>query len=267
MVTIISRATWGARHDRGFRSAPLPASEVWLHHSVTIAPSIGNIDADRDGAPDVEERAMRTLEQIGEDRFGGGVSYTFAVMPSGRIYEGHGVDRQGAHTGGRNSIARAIVLVGNYQIDHLTEAQVLSVAALLRHGKTKGWWRHARLNGGHQDAPGASTACPGRHAMAAIPRINKLAVTPPAPTHDEEDEDVKPFQNLMLAREAKDKPGSSWPAVYVGDGIIRRHVASETDLENLQYRIQQAGGNATVAEGWEPGSLAGVLGVLVKEGI
>jgi hypothetical protein len=29
-MEIITRARWGARHDRGFLPAPLPASEVWL---------------------------------------------------------------------------------------------------------------------------------------------------------------------------------------------------------------------------------------------
>jgi hypothetical protein len=112
-------------------------------------------------------------------------------------------------------------------------------------------WTKAKNDGTHWD-PG-----PGFPWDVVMAMVNQPA--------EPEEEDVKPFQNLMLAREAKDKPGTSWPHVYVGDGIIRRHVASEEDLENLQYRIQQAGGNATVAEGWEPGTLAGVLGVLVKE--
>lgn len=180
MVQIISRARWGARHERGFRDAPLPADEVWLHHSVTIAPDLEWLDADRDGVDDDEERAMRTLEDIGQQRFGGGISYTFAIPPSGRVYEGHGVDRQGAHTGGRNHIARAIVLVGDYSNRAPTQAQQNAVAALLWHGKTAGWWRAARLTGGHRNAPGASTACPGDRAQAAIPRINQLAASGPS---------------------------------------------------------------------------------------
>lgn len=176
MVEIVSRAAWGARFERGFGPAPLPASEVWLHHSATLAPLpapggeryAGELLAD-------ERTAMQQLEQIGEQRFGRGISYTFAVMPSGRIYEGHGVDRVGAHTANRNTIARAIVLVGNYDAQAVTGAQVRAVAELLRHGWRAGWWRQARLNGGHQQAPGASTACPGRHGMAVIGRINQLA--------------------------------------------------------------------------------------------
>lgn len=167
-MRIISRSEWGARYGDGFAAAPLPASEVWLHHSVTVAPDV---------APpfDDEYAAMRTLELIGQQRFGGGISYTWAAMPSGRIYQGHSVGRRGAHTRGRNSIARAVVLVGNYENQLTTEAQRRAVAELLRHAKAQGWIRQARLNGGHRDAPGASTACPGRHGMAAIPEINRAA--------------------------------------------------------------------------------------------
>lgn len=167
-MDIIGRDAWGARRDRGFGPAPLPATEVWLHHSVTPAPDV---------VPpfDDDDAAIRALEDIGEQRFGGGISYTFAVTPSGRVYEGHGVDRRGAHTKGHNTVGRAIVLVGDYETAQPTEAQLNAVAALLRHGHAKGWWTSPTLTGGHRDAPGASTACPGRHAHAAIPTINRLA--------------------------------------------------------------------------------------------
>lgn len=180
-LTIVSRAQWGARYARGFGPAPLPAQEVWLHHSVTAAPP-------DDSAREIA--AMHVLEDIGQDRFGGGISYTFAVMPSGRVYEGHGVDREGAHTANRNSIARAIVLVGNYDEQRVTDAQIHAIAALLQHGRRHGWWRNQRLDGGHQQAPGAQTACPGRNAMAVIGRINLLAGGIPVgdiPGEDEED--------------------------------------------------------------------------------
>jgi hypothetical protein len=198
-MDIITRAQWGARYARGFRDAPLPAQEVWLHHSVTLAPDLTWVDTDRDGVEDDEERAMRLLEQIGQDRFGGGISYTFAVMPSGRVYEGHGVDRQGAHTGGRNDIARAIVLVGNYETYRPTPAQVQAVVALLQHGKAQGWWTTAALNGGHRQAPGASTACPGRYGMAIIGTVNEAAARPPA-EYDTREEDA-----MLVAAEINGK--------------------------------------------------------------
>jgi hypothetical protein len=169
-MKIISRGEWGARYGDGFAPAPLPASEVWLHHSVTVAPDL---------VPpfDDEYVAMRTLERIGQERFGGGISYTWAAMPSGRIYQGHSVGRRGAHTRGRNSIARAVVLVGNYEDRVTTDAQREGVADLLRHAHEQGWIKQARLDGGHRDAPGAATACPGRHGMAAIADINRRAAS------------------------------------------------------------------------------------------
>jgi hypothetical protein len=170
MVEIISRARWGARHPNGFGFAPLPAAEVWLHHSVTLAPDLVWIDTDRDGVEDDEEKAMRLLEDIGQSRFGGGISYTWLIPPSGRIYEGHSVDRQGSHTVNRNSISRAICFIGNYDISKPTQAQIRSSALLLRDAKAAGWIAHPRLTGGHRDLK--STACPGQYAYQAIPLIN-----------------------------------------------------------------------------------------------
>ncbi len=167
-VRIIPRAEWGARHAPGFGPAPLPVGEVWLHHSVTTAPGVA-------AAPGPDAAAVRVLEDIGQQRFGGGISYTFAITPSGRVHEGHGIGRRGAHTGGRNSVSRAICLVGNYDVGPPTPAQLDSVVALLREGHDRGWWTAPRLTGGHRDAPGAGTSCPGRFAHAAIPTINDRA--------------------------------------------------------------------------------------------
>jgi hypothetical protein len=240
-MVIISRAKWGARFDRGFGPALTPAVEVWLHHSVTIAPTIEWLDADRDGVQDAEERAMRTLEDIGESRFGGGISYTFAVMPSGRIYEGHGVDREGAHTAGRNGISRSIVLVGNYETHRPTTAQLRAVAELLRHGHARGWWRQARINGGHQQAPGAQTACPGRHGMAAIPRINQLAAAPPAAPITEEDDMSVAY---VKGNSPVPIPGTKYTygdVVFLvewdTDGTTRKRVVNSNDVG---YRLWRA---------------------------
>ncbi len=135
-MRIIPRSEWGAVHDDGSGPAPLPAQEVWLHHSVTIAPDL---------LPpfDDDDAAIRTLERIGEQRFGRGISYTFAITPVGRIYQGHGIGRQGAHTAKRNSIARAICLIGNYDVARPTREQLDAAAWLLREGKARGWWLQA----------------------------------------------------------------------------------------------------------------------------
>ncbi|MES2209431.1 MAG: peptidoglycan recognition family protein [Chloroflexota bacterium] len=193
-MEIIGRKAWGARHDNGFGPAPVPADRVWLHHSVTAS-----------GAPNsslaVDTLSVRQLEEIGQARFGRGISYTFAVCPSGRVFEGHSIDRQGAHTKNDNTRGRGIVLVGNYDVHTPTGPALDAVAELLVRGADLGWWRRPYLAGGHRDAPGASTACPGRYAYAAIGAINtaagRLAAGHPV-TPAREEPDLSPEEHAML---------------------------------------------------------------------
>lgn len=175
MQRVIPRAEWGARYDAGFGPAPVPATEVWLHHSATVP------------SPD-DVMTVRQLEQIGQDRFGGGISYTFVVTPSGRIFEGHGVGRRGAHTAGHNTQGRAICLAGNYEITPVTDAQLDAIRWLLRHGRDQRWWTAARLTGGHRDV--SQTLCPGQRAYDLIPLINSTV----------EDEDMDAAQDARLRR-------------------------------------------------------------------
>lgn len=225
-MRIIPRAEWGARHPRGFRAAPLPADEVWLHHSVTLAPDL---------VPPYDDdfAAVRTLERIGQDRFGGGISYTFAVTPAGLIFEGHGVDRQGAHTANHNVRGRGIVLVGDYERNRPTPQMVDAVAWLLRHGHERGWWKAPRLNGGHRDTK--ATVCPGRHGYASIAEINRRAATAP-PAQEE--------TNVALTPEQDNAVMSTWIATFFGGGdagpksIIKRLEDIEAEVKHLGVNIQ-----------------------------
>lgn len=179
MVYIYSRGEWGARYSDGAGYASIPASEVWLHHTVTKHLSANASIAD-------EKEQMRVIESIGQSRFGAGISYTWLIFPSGRIYQGHSVNRIGYHTGGRNHIARAICLPGNYEANPMTNQQVASAARLLQYAQSKNWIKYARLNGGHRDVKG--TSCPGINAYRRISEVNnyKEVVT------QEEEEEVKP---------------------------------------------------------------------------
>jgi hypothetical protein len=186
-MSVIPRAEWGARHDNGQPNVVLvlPYSETWFHHSVTAQLPAGASFED-------ECKAMRAIEQIGEDRFGQGISYTWLIFPSGRIYEGHSVNRRGAHTAGRNDIARAICFAGNYEVADLTNQQVTSAAWLLQHNHAAGWSKNRTANGGHRDLK--QTACPGQHAYRHIPGINYLASGQNVIT-----EDPMPFDQAQIA--------------------------------------------------------------------
>lgn len=164
-MRIYSRSEWSAAHPAGAGPARMPSDALWLHHTAGRSGSVSST-LEQDFA------LIRDLEAIGQSRFGRGISYTFVITRSGRIFEGTGPGREGSHTRGQNRTASGIVLTGNYQTVKPNEKQVEALAWLVAYGAGQGWWREPRLSGGHQDAPRAATACPGVHLMSLIPEVN-----------------------------------------------------------------------------------------------
>ena len=258
-MRIISRAEWKARHDNGFGSRRLPATEVWLHHSVTIAPDL---------IPpfDDDYAAIRTLEQIGENRFGKGISYTWLVTPAGLIFEGHSVDRVGSHTANHNTVACGLCLVGSYDTAEPTRAQLRAAAWLLQHARDWGWIDAARLDGGHRDLK--ATSCPGQHAYDAIPTINELAAG--GPIIEEEDmghvdsislEAADAIATRILWRDSDPDPDQDVPVWIAINGIrdqvdaikavvdeLKARPAADVDESQLAAELQAHGGLLTAAE-------------------
>lgn len=150
------RATWGARESNGDGTELRGlASEVRVHHTATAnIPAAATVETER--------AVMRELERIGESRFGAGISYNVLVFPSGRAYQGVSYNRRGTHTGGRNSIARSVCFVGNFELVAPTAAALATAAAIIAEGRGVYWARNAPV-GPHRDVK--ATACPGRHVM------------------------------------------------------------------------------------------------------
>ncbi|MFQ6170360.1 hypothetical protein ACK8HX_02035 [Oryzobacter sp. R7] len=170
---LITRKEWGAVEQDGTRDRALPISEWWAHHSVTVAPDL---------LPpfDDDDAAIRTLERIGEQRFGTGISYTFPVTPVGRCYQGHSMHRVGSHTRGHNTVAAAIVFVGDYSTRRPSAAAQEAAAQRMVIEHRAGRARTHRFDGGHTQAPvpeggTAQTACPGAGVLAVLPAINARA--------------------------------------------------------------------------------------------
>jgi hypothetical protein len=151
---MLSRAEWGMPGPLGPKMAS--SRGLWLHHSVTRATSNPKADATQ-------------IARIGIQRFGR-LSYSFIVHPDGTILEGQN-GHVGAHTRGQNSTTQAICCVGNFETDVVTPEMVEAIRLLVRD--------FGPLLGGHRDAPGAATACPGRNLQALVP---VLRVPLPAPS-------------------------------------------------------------------------------------
>jgi hypothetical protein len=116
-LTVYERHEWGTRHEsiyaarRRLRPVRVKRADTLVQHVTVTRPS-GNFFED-----------CRTVERIGVDRFGSGVSYNFLVnMETGEIAVGQPLDAKGTHTVNlkevagfsydQNHAARAIAVVG-----------------------------------------------------------------------------------------------------------------------------------------------------------
>jgi peptidoglycan hydrolase-like protein with peptidoglycan-binding domain len=237
-VLIAPRASWGPKGPNGDKDLAGLASEVYLHHTAT-----GKVAAT--ASVNEEIKAMLAIESIGIRRFsqyGQGISYNVLIFPSGRAYQGVDFNRRGAHTDSRNTTARSLCFVGNYEIDEPTEAQLRTAAAILREGRGKWWVSGAPLRG-HRDIK--ATACPGRnvyaqrstivalsHATSAGPVSNPVAVAPAKPAAPA----PAPTRNSYRTAGQEVRKGDTGPAVYEVQRI----------LANLGFYAGKADGQAGV---------------------
>ena len=172
MVTIATRASWGARFADGDLTLPQLATGVALHHDAGAnLPATATVAA--------EQARMRQIEQTGQNRFGQGISYRGVVIfPSGRAYQGTSWTRRGTHVGGHNTALVAICFAGNFETAHPTPAAIATAAAILREGRGR-WFTHDAVLRPHSHW--TATACPGRNLRARLHEIVQAATTTPAP--------------------------------------------------------------------------------------
>jgi murein L,D-transpeptidase YcbB/YkuD len=160
-MQLISRKEWNAKPATGKR-IPLPVKELWLHHSAS---------------PDTGARAVRAIQKFHMQQRGwSDIAYTWIYSPSQRaFYEGRGPGVLGAHTKGHNTIGHGLCVLGNYDRAGVTDNIIADLQQFLRWHKQYG---PDRFTGGHNEAKGANTACPGRNLQANLRAINGLVAIP-----------------------------------------------------------------------------------------
>jgi len=162
--TIISRAQWGANPAvTPAATIPIPTSELWLHHS---------------GGEQFGAAGMRLLQSFTlhrQDVKYVDLEYTFVVdHQTCQIFESRGPGHDTAATFDHNAVSHAICVMGNFETDPVSDQLVETLANLVAWGYEQGWWPLG-ITGGHRDASGNSTSCPGDHLEIQIPRINGRA--------------------------------------------------------------------------------------------
>lgn len=252
---LIQRPEWGARHEDGFGPRPVGDLKVYVHHSVTIAPDLVPPFTD-------DYAAVRTLEAIGEARFGHGISYQFPITPAGLVFEGVSVDRVGAAISNYNTPTANIVWVGNYDTARPPRPMLEATDWLLHHGVDQGWWRRPVVAGGHQDAPGAQTACPGRYAEALLAELNRGEYHADGP--------------VLVDNPVTPPSTPSVPSKLVVDGRwgsattrkMQRELGTTVDgIVSSQSRVWNAG-NPGLTTGWnwvDPGAARGSRVILAHQ--
>ena len=230
-MKVYSRKEWGARYRDGVadRSKFVGRLDKWAHHTVT-----SHLPEDASVAQEMVQ--MRSIESIGQSRFGAGMSYTFLVFPSGRVYQGVSINRVSYHTGmGRNANSVAICYPGNYENKVPTQVQIDATARLLRYGTERGWWTQKKIDGGHRDLK--ATACPGRHYYSKIGEINRLAqntatIAPPTPPRPAPT--PNPVTAIVLPKSHTDTAGIYRYLKALGYGTVEAYQRGQRYMPGLK---------------------------------
>ena len=170
-MRIITRNEWGAKHGRGNDvSAKLPWGEVVIHTEA---------GAQRSPASETVEKGwIRNIEgfHAGPSRGWDGIAYSFLIAPSGRIFEGRGWGRSGAHTEGRNSTAAGVCFLGHGDKWPATDAQWAAARWLIAEGVTTGKLKPMPAIGTHAKYSTKGKTCPGTliapHVVARLGGIS-----------------------------------------------------------------------------------------------
>ena len=210
-MRIIPRSEWQARPARGVAYLATPTPELWIHHSAS----------EQHGASGV--RAIQIYHM--DSKMWSDIAYSFLVDDDGSIFEGRGFGVVGGHTKNHNSISHAICFLGNFEEREPTAAALASARWLYHEGvRLKKW---GPLTGGHRDASGALTACPGKFLYSTLHSID-LPIPAPVPPGLPKELTMQPYSLWKVAGTA---------AVYAVavDTQSKRHVKNPAVLSIDQF--------------------------------
>ena len=139
------------------------------------------------------------------------IAYNFVIDPRTLVvYEGRGWGVRPAAQRNYNNRTWAVAVMGDYRSLTPSRGLLGTVAALARHGHQLGFLP-LTLTGGHRDAPGQVTTCPGDNLWAAIPEIrSRLALEDDMWTRELDEESWRALARSGIAAGAEEAVVDYW---------------------------------------------------------
>lgn len=126
--------------------------------------------------------------------------YNFAIAKSGRIYEGRGFNRRGAHVKGRNKGNMGVAFMVDGENSELTPVAIEAFKWLVREGRELGYISPEYQVLAHRDQ--AATVCPGDKVYAQMHELNER--TEDVTVRDEEKDPVEEPEEEEELQDEKD---------------------------------------------------------------
>jgi len=140
----------------GYRIYDSPLDQILrtlvVHHSAL---------SQRDGPREIQRMHLK-------DKGYADIGYHFVINGKGMIYEGRPINVRGAHVGGFNTGSVGVCLMGNFEVEVPTNAQInslMELGGLLRDG-----YGITHLSG-HRDFQHQNTVCPGQHLEVQLAQV------------------------------------------------------------------------------------------------
>ena len=173
---VIPRSEWGAlppdhtlSGEQGFYN-PVTNPGGWLSYETPLREALDTIVVHHTALP-LSDGPLEIQQLHMAQRGFADIGYHYVIDPAGRIYAGRAIDVRGAHTGGQNYGKIGIVLMGNFEVDEPTEAQLDSLIALSRCLAQEYAIEHIA---GHRNFQPGETVCPGKNLWPLVPGLAEV---------------------------------------------------------------------------------------------
>ncbi|MDR1535255.1 MAG: peptidoglycan recognition protein family protein [Planctomycetota bacterium] len=165
-LTALSRDSWGATPALPEKMKPMNGvTRLTVHHEGSAKPN-------EDRTPEQAAATLRLIQSQHRKRLGAGdIGYHFIIDRVGGIWQGRDWNYQGAHASGANPHNLGIMLLGNFEIQQPTPAQLAALNRL-----ASALVRKYRLNPasgifGHCDF--GKTQCPGKNLKPQVANLRR----------------------------------------------------------------------------------------------